>query len=352
MRPPLPEGDLDFVLAHTQSFWQQFSGARMFVTGGTGFIGAWLLEVIQHANRQLSAGIEVVVLSRNPDVARAVAPHLFSALSIQLIAGDVRCFSSPAGAFDLCIHAAGDVGDGAKAGDHAQVFDAAIAGTRRVLDLALASCARRFLLTSSGAVYGVQPTQLNRVSETYTGAPDPLDVNAAYGHGKRAAEWLCAEASSRSSLGAVSARIFALIGPGMPLHGPFAAGNFVRDVLTGQQVKVGGDGRPVRSYLYAADACVWLLALLQSGASGQAYNVGAEQSLSIAELAWKVVEAGGVTHHQSGIPVVPALTTVGGAPRYVPDTAKARNALGLEAWTSLDIALQKTLQWNRLAMNA
>ena len=197
MRPTLPTSDLDFVLTHTQSFWQQFNGARMFVTGGTGFIGAWLLEVIQHANRQLSAGMEVVVLSRNPDVARAVAPHLFSDLPIQLIAGDVRCFSSPAGTFDLFIHAAGDVGDGAKAGDHAQVFDAAIAGTRRVLDLALASCARRFLLTSSGAVYGVQPTQLSKVSETYTGAPDPLDVNAAYGNGKRAAEWLCAVASSR-----------------------------------------------------------------------------------------------------------------------------------------------------------
>ena len=75
MRAPLPEADLDFVLAQTRPFWRQFAGARVFVTGGTGFIGAWLLEAFQHANRQLAAGMELVALSRNPDHARELPPE-------------------------------------------------------------------------------------------------------------------------------------------------------------------------------------------------------------------------------------------------------------------------------------
>ena len=350
MRPPLPEADLDFVLAHTRPFWQQFAGARVFVTGGTGFIGAWLLEAFQHANRHLAADMELVALSRNPDHARAMAPNLFNDASIQLTSGDVSQFTPPAGHFDLCIHAAADVGDSAKAGQHAEIFNSSVTGTRRVLDFALASGARRFLLTSSGAVYGVQPPDLVRMPEIYVGAPDPLDVSAAYGNGKRAAEWLCAEAASRSPLEAVSARIFALVGPGLPMNGPFAAGNFIRDLLAGQQIKVGGDGRPVRSYLYAADVCVWLLVILQSGASGQAYNVGSEYSVSIAELAREVVKAARANPQQHGIPASPTAAAL--APRYVPDTAKARQELGLKVWTPLDIALQKTLEWNHHAMNA
>ena len=352
MRPALPELDLDFVLEHTRPFWQQFAEARVFMTGGTGFIGSWLLEVFQHANRELSAGTELVVLSRDPRRAQNAAPHLFLDPSIRLVAGDVSRFDPPGGNFDLCIHAATDVGDSAKAGRHAESFNAAVTGTRRVLDLALGRGTQRFLLTSSGAVYGVQPPDLDKVTEKYPGAPDSLNVGAAYGNGKRAAEWMCAEAASRSTLETVSARIFALVGPGLPLDGPFAVGNFLRDVLAGQPVKVHGDGRPMRSYLYTADACIWLLAMLQSGIGGQAYNVGAEHSLSIAELAREVVKVGGGSADQPGIPSAPPAGRIAAAPRYVPDTAKARTELGLEAWTPLAVALQKTLQWNRLAINA
>ena len=352
MRHPLPEDDLDLVLAQTRPFWQQYDGARVFVTGGTGFIGAWLLEAFQHAQRQLQSSAQLVVLSRDPDRARATAPHLFNDASILLIAGDVCNFTPPGGQFDLCIHAAADVGDRTRAADHAAVFDSSVTGTRKVLDLALTRGTKRFLLTSSGAIYGVQPPTMEKISETYVGAPDPLQVSAAYGNGKRAAEWLCSEAASRTELEVVSARIFALIGPGLPLDGTFAAGNFMRDVLARKPVSVEGNGQPVRSYLYAADACIWLLAMLQSGVSGQAYNLGSEASLSIAELAWEVVRANGASLDQPGIPTKASTGALVHAPRYVPDTSKARQTLGLQVHTPLDVALQKTLQWNRLAMNA
>lgn len=346
----VPQDDLDLVLALTPEFWSRFGGARLFMTGGTGFIGTWLLQVLQRANDRLGCKIELVVLSRDPERARKQAPHVFARLDTTLLAGDVSSITCPVGKLDLCIHAATDVGDPFKAGDPLKVFDSIVQGTRRVLDLAQANGTSRFLLTSSGAVYGPQPNSLEHVAESYGGAPDPLQPGAAYGNGKRAAEWLTAAYASQASQTGFEtciARIFALIGPSLPLNGPFAAGNFIRDALAGQAIRVQGDGRPVRSYLYMADLCVWLLRILNSGAVGQAYNVGSENPVSIEDFARQVAVAAG-----TAVPVevqTPAKFDAP-APRYVPDTKKARNELGLAEYTPLNSALLKTIQWNRLTM--
>lgn len=351
MPAAVPRDDLDLVLSLTPEFWSRFGGARLFMTGGTGFIGTWLLQVLQRANDRMGCKIELVVLSRDPERARKQAPHVFDRLDTTLLAGDVSSVACAVGKLDLCIHAATDVGDPFKAGDPLKVFDSIVQGTRRVLDLAQANGTSRFLLTSSGAVYGPQPHNLERISETYGGAPDPLHPGAAYGNGKRAAEWLTsayASQASQTGFEACIARIFALIGPGLPLNGPFAAGNFIRDALAGQAIRVNGDGRPVRSYLYMADVCVWLLRILHSGAVGQAYNVGSENPVSIEAFARQVADSAGTA------PPVEAQTPAKSdapAPRYVPDTHKARYELGLVEYTPLASALLKTIQWNRLTMN-
>jgi dTDP-glucose 4,6-dehydratase len=229
--------------------------------------------------------------------------------------------------------------------DPRKVFDSIVLGTRRVLDFADAHGVSRLLLASSGAVYGTQPPELERIAESYTGAPDPLLPHAAYGNGKRAAEWLACS----SGLDVTIARIFALLGPGMPLNGPFAAGNFVRDTLAGDTIRIQGDGRPLRSYLYMADLVVWLLRMLESGAPGQAYNVGSEHALSIRELAQAISQAAQVDARLAPLQTSDAQTL---PPRYVPDTRKARETLQLPDTTALHAALTKTLQWNRSAMTA
>ena len=348
MRATLPTSDLDLVLTLTPDFWSRFSGGRIFVTGGTGFIGSWLIQVFQRANDVLGSQMELVILSRNTERTRQAAPKIYARSDTRLVAGDVSRFSSDVGHLDLCVHAAADMGDPSKMLNPLQVFDSIVSGTRRVLDLAASAGACRFLLTSSGAVYGVQPHQLDRVPETYTGAPDPLSNSAAYGNGKRAAEWLAAayaNDAARAGFEACIARIFALMGPGLPFDGPFAAGNFIRDALGRKgEIQVRGDGRPLRSYLYMADLCVWLLRILESGRSGQAYNVGSELPVSIADLAHEVVRASG-TSLSVQVESAPSSVSI---PRYIPDTTKARTELGLAEYTPLSTALLKTLQWSRM----
>lgn len=349
MQHPLPLDDLDLAIALTPHFWKRFDGSRLLITGGTGFIGSWLLQSIQRANDRGLCRIGLVVLTRDAHRARAHAPHMLARTDTQLVTGDVMDFAVPPGSLDGCIHAATDVGDPKAALDPRALFDTIVLGTRHVLETAQAHGASRVLVASSGAVYGTQPPDMERIAENYGGAPDPLLNSAAYGNGKRAAESLACAMAAQSGLHVSMARIFALIGPGMPMNGPFAAGNFVRDVLAGIAPRLQGDGRPVRSYLYMADLVVWLLRMLESGESGQAYNVGSEQAISIRDLARDIAQAAGIgavpDETEPGLPQAPP-------PRYVPDTHKARHTLQLAQYTALPDALTKTIQWSRSAMTA
>ena len=341
----LPAEDLQRVLEQLpHDVWRGLTGRRIFLTGGTGFVGKWLLATLTEANRRFELGVTVTVLSRDPEKFRASASHLADSDGVLLVRGDVRNFDFPKGEFDTVIHAATDV---VVKADPEDIFDTCIAGTRRVLDFAALARTREFLLVSSGAVYGRQPHDLTRVPETHAGAPDPLLLGSAYGEGKRASEWLCAAASRRTGLRVRTARCFAFVGPYLPMDKHFAIGNFISAALEGREIIIHGDGTPLRSYLYAADMAAWLWAILLKGRAGTAYNVGAEIEISISDLAHRVAK---VLCSSSQVRILKTTEPSSMSERYVPDNQRALSELGLPAPMSLDDAIARTARWNRGAM--
>jgi dTDP-glucose 4,6-dehydratase len=143
------------------------------------------------------------------------------------------------------------------------------------------------------------------------------------------------------------ARCFAFVGPHLPLDAHFAIGNFIRDCVAGGPIRIGGDGTPFRSYLYAADLAEWLFTILLRGASGRAYNVGSEEAVSIGQLADRVADVAATLRPDRGRPeIVMAHKPLPGtlAERYVPDCRRAREELGLVPATSLDESIRLTMQ--------
>ena len=331
--------DLEHVLAHTRELWQDFRDGRVFMTGGSGFFGCWLLESFIYANERLSLDARATVLTRDPQKFRNRMPHLARGAGIDLLQGDVSSFVFPAGEFSHVLHAAVEY-------THPLgLFSSIVDGTRRTLEFACAAHAERYLLTSSGAVYGSQPPEIQNLPETYNGAPDPLTKASAYSEGKRAAEFLCAAFHESEGVHPTISRGFAFIGPYLSLTGSGAAGNFIRDILAGRAITIQGDGTPYRSYLYAADLTIWLWKILCRAEACRAYNVGSAVPTTIKSLADTMVS---VAAPETSVHVLGKAIPGQPAQRYVPNVDRAREELGLEAWIDLPEAVRRTIAWSRL----
>lgn len=340
---PLPRQDLDHILNHTQGLWEDLRERSIFLTGGTGFVGTWLLESLLAANDQFDLRIRVVVLTRDPERFRNRSLHLAGHASVQLLGGNVTGFEFPDGDFPFVIHAATEAQFEPDKEHPLGAFDADVVGTRRVLEFARSHGVRRLLFTSSGAVYGKQPAELTHIPEEYAGAPLTIDPASAYGQAKRVSEFMSAMYGRVYGFDAMIARLFAFVGPLLPLDANYAVGNFIRDALGGGPVRISGDGTPYRSYLYAADMAIWLWTILLQGKAAYPYNVGSPSDLTIVDLARTVVD---VVAPGTAIEVAKSLIPSASPQRFVPSTARAEEELGLRHLIATAEGIRRTSNWH------
>ena len=352
---PLSE-DLDEILAASPDLWESLRGQTLFLTGGTGYYGCWLLESFARANTALDLRARVVVLTRRPEAFVAKMPLLAADPAIRLVRGDVRGLKAEdirgqLGAdapdrFEYIIHAAAETDSRLYQSQPFAMLDTLVEGTRAALNFAREAGARRFLFTSSGAVYGTQPAGMTHIPEEYMGGPDTSIFSglSAYAEGKRLAETLCAGFHAHHGLETVVARAFATIGPHLALDWHFALGNFLADALAGRDIHIKGDGTPYRSYIYAADQTLWLWTILLRGQPGQPYNVGSADGRPLREVARVVAETASppltVSVTRSADPARPV-------ERYVPDVSRIKNELGVTEHVDLPTAIRRTLRWHR-----
>lgn len=340
--PSAPCSDVEAITTLALSDLLALRGARIFITGGTGYIGRWLLESLLYANSVLGLQLKVTVLSRRPKQFSETYPHLACDPSIRLIEGDVRNFAFIDEGFSHVVHAATDV---IATNAALEVFDVTVNGTQHVLEFARSHGVGNVLILSSGAVYGPLPDHVGRASESLPCACDVTTELSAYGLGKIATEWLANSYGRQYGFSCKTARVYSQIGPYLELGAHFAAGNFIRDALRGEAIIIKGDGTSRRSYMYSIDMVSWLWAILVRGKAGLAYNVGSEQEVTISDLAESVVRVAGSQNVKIKLL---GQSVPGVAPsRYVPDTKFAREELGLSITVPFDDALSRTLEWFR-----
>lgn len=314
----------------------------ILITGGTGFFGRSLLRYLLANNG--APVFHIAVLSRDPERFLSKYPEFSNIFWLKFYKGDISIdfkginFESN---FTHIIHAAADSTLGPKLSP-IERYVQIVEGTKNVLDFAIATKVQRVLYVSSGGAYGQQPPDVEKIPESFLGMPNPLAIDGVYGISKRMAENLCCMYRDAYGLDFVVARCFAFVGPDLPSGVHFAIGNFIRDALEANEIVVNGDGSPLRSYLYQEDLAEWLMVILAKGISGEAYNVGSDQYLSIIELATlvrnlispeKEVKVMGIKSQDSG-----------SRSRYVPDIEKAKTGLNLGVRFSLTDAVKLTAE--------
>ena len=319
------------------------SGKNLFLTGGTGFFGKALLR---HWKSTGSPFDKIFILSRNPKSFLKDHLDLIAELNVEFIKGDILEASKIAlnENIDYVIHAATDSTIGPSLG-RLEVFNQIVKGTEEVLKFAVNHHCKRFLFTSSGAVYGPQPHEMEKITEDYLGAPNPLNPNSAYGMGKKTAEHLCALYSEQHGLNYMIARCFAFVGEDLPLGAHFAIGNFIRDAMFNDNIFINGDGMTLRSYMDQRDLSNWLINLLFNARCGQAYNVGSDKKISIEELAFTVQK---IISPNKNVIKQTASSQTKTRNTYIPDINKAYTELNLSCRYDLEESITYIMERKKI----
>ena len=321
--------------------------SRVLIAGGTGFIGTWLLKVLKHVLEKGYISLDIHILTRNSSAFADRVPDLGTYDGFTFHQGDVSNFSfSPDLKLDYVFHGATDASAKLNAENPLHMFRTVVEGTTNMMNVACQAGAKRVLLLSSGAVYGPQPWDMMHVAETWMGAPDCTNPVQTYAEAKRAAELVAAIYNRDTSLQVTTARIFAVLGPLLPLGTHFAAGNFLGEALSKKPAIVRGNGLAVRSYIYPIDLIKYLLAIWVRGSAGAAYNVGSNHGISIGDLAKRISQLVGTGEFE-----ILGKADEGWNPgRYVPDLAKVEQELNLTLSIDLDQAILSTAKYYAAAI--
>lgn len=324
-------------------------GQHLFLSGGTGFLGAWLLEMIAVLNQQYGFGLKVTVFSRSArDFARRW-PHLGELGWAHFLEGDIRYLAELPRDTRYIIHAAALTDRRLCASQPGAVAETNGLGTLRILRAAnLLEDLEKFLLLSSGLVYGRQPWETPAISEDFAGPLRCDEVTSVYAESKRYAEVIAQCAISESKLPVVTLRPFAFVGPYQSLQLPWAVTDFVRDSLNGGPIRIMGDGATVRTILYGSDFAHAVLAALAAGHPRETYNIGSPEAIDLISLARLI------TRHFTPAPEI--RTGLGQAGhdrnRLVPAVDKAARDFGFGVSVSLPTAIERTIAWNRLIQSS
>ena len=315
------------------------------MTGGTGFVGTWVAGLIAYLNDHHAFNIETILIARNIEHFKATRPHLANRRDIKLISSDIRHFSDLPSETNWLIHAAASPDNRMHATHPMETMSVIANGTYSVLRAAERCSNFKMLLNmSSGLIYGSQPLDQSSIDETFTGAPKCGTVSSAYAEAKRFAETLCQSSRSQARIPVVTARPFAFIGPYQSLERPWAINNFINDAISGKPIRILGDGDTIRSYMYASDMAYWTLAILAEGQSGEIYNLGSPEEVSLNALANKI---SGKFQTPPDIHLRVA-TNQPKCSRFIPDISHAAHKLKLTATVSLDKAIENTIKWHTL----
>jgi len=323
--------------------WRQFEGARILVTGASGFLPAYMVETLLYLNEHvLLQPCRIVALVRNAEAATARFGNSLNGGQLELLVQDVCDPIPDRYRFEYVVHAASQASPRFYHTDPVGTLSSNVFGTRNLLVHSQHEDMKGFLFFSSGDVYGTSPNKSRVLSEKDYGSVDCTDVRSCYGESKRIAETMCVAWAHQFGVPAKIVRPFHTYGPGMKLNDGRVFADFVRDILAGGPIVMQSDGAARRCFCYLADATEGFFRVLLKGAIAEAYNVANTLAeCSIAELANSLAQDFGLIverRSRTDNTYVPSPIQF-----TYPSTAKLE-ALGWKATTSIRDGFGRTVE--------
>lgn len=324
--------------------WEKLARANILVTGATGLIGGCLVDLLM-LNPKMD--YHVYASSRNEDKAKHRFVGYLNNPFFHYVKYDVMTPLRSDVCFDYIIHAASNATPSFYASQPVEVMKANIFGVSFLLEYGISHCMKRFLYISSGEVYGEGDGRA--FSEDYMGYVNCATVRACYPSSKRAAETLCISYASECSIDVVIARPCHVYGPYFAEQDNRVYAQFIRNILSGNNIIMKSKGEQYRSWCYVVDCASALLHIILKGESGEAYNIAdPESNVSIKNLAEIVAKIGRKkvvidepnTDEKLGYNIVRKSTF----------SIEKLKRLGWKPMTHIDMGLEKTI--NTILSNA
>ncbi len=270
-------------------FWHTLFGKNILITGASGFIASYIVEVLLELNISQNAGITVYALARDKNKFNARFQHHLNNKSLVLIHSDVvsniRRFIPDTLSF--IIHAASNASPKYYGSDPVGTLEANTIGTSQLLSLGKEHKVESFLYISSAEVYGT-PSK-TPTGELDFGYLDPMDVRSCYAESKRMGENMSVSWHHQWSVPVKIARPFHTYGPGMDLNDSRVYADFIKNVVNKEPIIINSTGLAQRAFCYLSDAVEAMFCVLIKGSVGEAYNLGNDQAeISIINLANKL----------------------------------------------------------------
>lgn len=330
----LPEIDLYDVSQRVNLLKNEYENAEILVYGGTGFIGTWITECLIFANIELNLNLKVRVVTRNLKRAQnnfkkydgkvlTFIEHDFSKSELD--------YTFPS---DFIFHAATPTRISTGSSNSKEILETA----RNAAKHAASVKSNKFqipkvLHLSSGAIYGAQSFSMKARLES----DPPVISENAYVKSKLTIDSLFQTAYLEGKITYQSPRLFAFAGPLLQLDAHFAVGNFLRDGLAKQPIRINGNPQTTRSYMYPADLVSSLLTIV-TYEKYENFNVGSDVPFSMLEIANLIAEITGNSKVVvSGKDLAPT--------NYVPSISNLRKIIPDFEFISLENSIIKWIDW-------
>ena len=274
--------------------WNNFTNKTILITGATGLIGTFLVDLLMYRNSNYNNNITVYALNRNKETAKKRFNQYFDSPFFVSIQSDLQTSFELNVSVDYIIHGASNAHPIAYATDPIGTIITSVLGTKYILDFAYKQNTIRTLFISTSEIYGENRGDTEFFKEDYCGYIDCNTLRAGYSEGKRTAEALCQSYKNKYDINFVIARCCRIFGSTMGDDDSRSTSQFIKKTVNFEDIILKSNGEQKYSCCYVPDLCSSLLFLLLNGENGEAYNISDfSSSLSLYEIANILTEYSG-----------------------------------------------------------